>query len=358
MIRILYILAIALLLSSCNSEVAQQLDSKNPALGKLNQIIVVADEDLWIGSVGDTFRYYFESAYPILPTPEPIFDLKHYTPQELSASAVRKELRTYAFLADLSDTESPTAQLLKKDMGDEKYNSALKYGTPFSSMGKNKWAKGQLLVYLFGANQDSLKSSIKKSYPTLARKINEHDLKKLKAISFGIKENKGLTRKVSEQFGIDVEIPVEYETARYDSLNNLLWLRRGSKQADYHMVFQKLKYNNPNQLGKKAIIDLRNKFGEKYVTSDIEENVMIINNEDLPVYEYVTEIDGHYTKELRGVWEMTQEFTGGPFVTYVIVNEAKKELIYIDTFILAPGEKKRNHMQQLDCIVKSAKVNS
>jgi len=358
MIRILYILVIALLLSSCNSEVAQQLDSKNPALGKLNQIIVVADEDLWIGSVGDTFRYYFESAYPILPTPEPIFDLKHYTPQELSASAVRKELRTYAFLADLSDTESPTAKLLKKDMGDEKYNSALKYGTPFSSMGKNKWAKGQLLVYLFGANQDSLKSSIKKSYPTLARKINEHDLKKLKAISFGIKENKGLTRKVSEQFGIDVEIPVEYETARYDSLNNLLWLRRGSKQADYHMVFQKLKYNNPNQLDKKAIIDLRNKFGEKYVTSDIEDNLMIINNEDLPVYEYVTEIDGHYTKELRGVWEMTQEFTGGPFVTYVIVNEAKKELIYIDTFILAPGEKKRNHMQQLDCIVKSAKVNS
>ncbi|MDA8693569.1 DUF4837 family protein, partial [Saprospiraceae bacterium] len=351
MIRSLYISVVVLLMISCNNEVTQQLDSKNPALGKLNQIIVVADEDIWVGSVGDTFRYYFESAYPILPSPEPLFDVKHYTPEELEQSAVRKELRTYAFLADLSDEESPTSKLIKKDMGTEKYNSALKYGKPFSSLGKNKWAKGQLLMYMFGPNQDSLKSSIKKSFPTLARRINEHDLGKLKAMSFGIKANKGLTRLVSEKFNVDVEIPVEYQTAKYDTINNVLWLRRGSKEADYHMVFEKLNYDNPKQLDKDSIIALRNKFGKSYVTSDVPDNYMVVNDEDLPVYEYVTDIDGHYTKEIRGVWEMTEEFTGGPFVTYVIINESRKELIYIDTFLLAPGSKKRNHMMQLDCIV-------
>ena len=358
MIRSLFILSISLLLLSCNSEVAQQLDSKNPALGKLNQIIVVADDELWESSVGDTFRYYFESAYPILPTPEPLFDIKHYTPNDLTASPVRKELRTYTFLADLSDTESPTSQLIKKDMGAEKYNSALKYGNTFSSVGKNKWAKGQLLVYLFGANRDSLNSAIKKAFPTVARRVNEHDLKKLKAISFGIKENKGLTQMVSDRYGINVEIPVEYKTAKNDTVNDLLWLVRKSKEVDYHLVFQKMTYNDPEQLSKSSIIALRNEFGANHVTSDVENNIMIINNEDLPVYDYTTDIDGHYTKEIRGVWEMTQEFTGGPFVTYLIVNESKKELIYVDTFILAPGQKKRNHMMQLDCIVKSAKINS
>ncbi len=358
MIRSLYISLLCLLLISCNNEVTQHLDSKNPALGKLNQIVVIADEDVWVGSVGDTFRYYFESAYPLLPSPEPLFDLKHYTPDDLERSAVRKELRTYAFLADLSDEESKTAQLIKKDMGAEKYNSALKYGKPFSSIGKDKWAKGQLLMYMFGANEDSLVMSIKKSFPTLARRINEHDLDKLKAISFGIKENKGLTRLVSEKFDVDIEIPVEYQTAKYDTINNVLWLRRGSKEADYHMVFEKIKYDTPEQLEKDSIIALRNKFGKTYVTSDLDGNYMVVNDEDLPVYEYVTEIDGHYVKEIRGVWEMTKEFTGGPFVTYVIINEAKKELIFIDTFLLAPGAKKRNYMMQLDCIVKSAKVNS
>lgn len=358
MMRLLYILIPFLLLQACSTEVKQQLDSKNPALGRLNQVVVVTDEDLWEGAVGDTFRFYFESAYPILPAPEPIFDLKFYTPNQLQSGPTRKELRTYVILADLSDPESPTTKMVKKDMGSEKFNSALNTGKPFTSLGKDKWAKGQFLAYMFGTDEESLAQSIKKSYPAIARRINEHDQPKLKAMSFGIKSNKGLRRMVKENYSLDIDIPVEYTTARRDSLNNVLWLRRGTKEADMHLVFKKYKYDDSKQLSKDSIISWRNDFGEKYVTSDIEDNIMVVNGEDLPVYEYAHEIDGSYTRELRGIWEMTKEFTGGPFATYVVVIEDKKELIYIDAFVLAPGQKKRNYMMQLDCIVKSAKISS
>jgi len=358
MMRLLYILLPLLFLLACNSEVKQQLDSKNPALGKLNQVVVIADEELWKGAVGDTFRFYFESAYPILPAPESIFDIKFYTPNQLVSGPTRKELRTYIILADLSDAESSTTKMVKKDMGSEKYNSAMNTGKPFTSLGKDKWAKGQFLAYMGGANEEVLIQTIKKSYPAIARRINEHDQPKLKAMSFGIKSNKGLSRMVRENYYLDIDIPVEYTTARRDSLNNVLWLVRRTNEADMHLVFKKYRYDNPNQVSKDSIISWRNDFGQNYVTSDIEDNFMIVNEQDLPVYEYVHDIDGSYTKELRGIWEMTKEFTGGPFATYVVVLEDKKELIYIDAFVLAPGHKKRNYMMQLDCIVKSAKVNS
>ena len=53
---------------------------------------------------------------------------------------------------------------------------------------------------------------------------------------------------------------------------------------------------------------------------------------------------------------MTKDFLGGPFASYAILNEKKGEIVFIDTFVYAPGVEKRNMMQQLDYIAKHAKL--
>jgi hypothetical protein len=62
---------------------------------------------------------------------------------------------------------------------------------------------------------------------------------------------------------------------------------------------------------------------------------------------------GTYAVETRGIWEMEGDFLAGPFISYLILNEAKTELIYIDAFVLAPGERKRNQMLYLEQIISS-----
>ncbi len=353
MLKNLSILLIISIMCACNSEVTQQLDSKNTALGRLNQIVVVADPNIWESTVGDTFRYYFESAYPLLPAPEAIFDLKYYTPEEIQNVEVRREFRTYTFLADLSDEASPTTKMVKKDMGNEKFNQALKMGTPTTSVGRDKWAKGQLLVYLFGQNQDSIKSTIRKAFPAVARRVNKHDESILNSMVYAVITDVGLSEDIQERYNININIPTDYVIARDDKVNNVTWLRKNTNKADYHIVFRKFEYTDPNQISKESIINMRNAFGKEYVTSDVPNNFMVVNDEDLPVYEYTLKLDNKYAKEVRGIWEMTEEFTGGPFCTYVIVDEENGELTYIDTFVLAPGQKKRNLMMQLDHLVKS-----
>lgn len=358
MIRTAIILLTILICASCNNEVTQKLEAKNKALGKMNQIVVVADKNIWEGAVGDTFRYYFESAYPIMPSPESIFDLKYYTPEEIQNVSIRREFRTYAILADLSNAESAATKMVKRDMGTEKFNAALKNGTPKTSVGKNKWARSQLLVYLFGSNHDSINVAIKKAFPAIARRVNKHDEKILEAQAYGVNTNLGLTNEIKETFDVNVAIPSDFKTAIKDTVNNVLWLRKNMKLADLNVVFRKVKYVDEEQVSKSSIIQMRNEFGSEYILSDEEDNVMVVNDEDLPVYEYSLTLGGRYAKELRGIWEMTKEFTGGPFCTYIIVNENKRELIYIDTFVLAPGIKKRDYMQQLDFIIKSGMQDS
>ncbi|MCB0659990.1 MAG: DUF4837 family protein, partial [Saprospiraceae bacterium] len=51
-------------------------------------------------------------------------------------------------------------------------------------------------------------------------------------------------------------------------------------------------------------------------------------------------------------------FMGGPYVSYAVYNKPKGELIFIDTFVYAPGEDKRDLVQKLDCIVKTLSLPS
>jgi len=343
-------------LSSCNNEVTSKLEAKGTALGKMNEIVVIADDALWESAIGDTFRYYFESAYPILPQPEPLFDLRHFTPKDLLGQPLRKELRTYAILADLSDSESATTKMVKKDLGSEKFDYAIKPGAKTSSVGKDKWARGQLLVYLYAPNKEQLSAAIKSSFPAITNRVHLHDKKQLRSSIYVDRTNKGLSEKVRERFHLDFEVPGNFVVATDDTLNNVLWLRKVGKKADQNIVFQRVSYIDESQLSKEGIIAMRDKFGRTYVTSDEENDFMVVDEDVLPVYEYSFTLDDRYGKELRGIWEMTNDFSGGPFNTYVILNEANKELIYVDVFVLAPGTTKRNHMMQLDHIIKTAKV--
>ena len=108
-------------LASCNDEVANQFSPKPSALGRLNEIEIISDDDIWDGSTGDSIRYYFGSSYPIMPTPEPIFDMRQFSPRDLAQEPLRRELRTYVVVEDLQDDESETTKMIRQDLGEERF---------------------------------------------------------------------------------------------------------------------------------------------------------------------------------------------------------------------------------------------
>ncbi|MEM9884792.1 MAG: DUF4837 family protein, partial [Bacteroidota bacterium] len=75
-----FFLLFLILAASCTQETRESLTPTPNAYGPRNQLVVVMDDDLWQSDVGDTVRFYYGSAYPVLPQPEPIFDLTHFTP--------------------------------------------------------------------------------------------------------------------------------------------------------------------------------------------------------------------------------------------------------------------------------------
>jgi len=352
---ILYLFIFFTFLSSCNDEVANTYGSKPLAMGRLNDMIVIADDDLYDGMVGDTFKQYFESAYPIMPFPEPLFDIRHFTAKDLATESLRKELRTYVILADLSDDESAAAKMVRKDIGEERYLKAKSDKTFDTTVGKDKWARGQLVIYLFGYGEDALASTISEKFSAVADRIRMHDEEQLKASIYAVKrENAGLVADMQARYDYSIKIPGDYSTVLYDSIQNLTWMRKDENDYTSNIVIKDYPYSNAEQLTKANIIALRDAYAKEFIAGPSPGSHMVTNTKDLPIYEYTYDIEGHYTKEIRGVWEMDKDFIGGPYVTYVIVDEDNGRFLLVDTFVYSPGKEKRDLVQQLEYIVKSS----
>ena len=347
---------IVLVAFSCQNDVTKSFKNKPVALARMNEIVVLADDNLWESAIKDTFEFYFQSAYPILPAPEPMFDLRQFSQKKLAGEPLRKELRTYVVLADLNETESPTTKMLRKDLGEERYLKAKNDPNFNITIGKDKWARGQIVVYIFASGKKSLMNAIAANYSSIANRVRLHDKEKLDATIYSVKrENAGLMTRIGKRFGIDLRVPGDYKEVLPDN-EELMYMRKSTTEALLNIVIKTEEYSSENQLSTDAIIAFRDEYGKKYIASEEEGSFMVTNTEDLPTYTYQYDLDEMYTVEVRGIWEMENDFKGGPYVTYAILNKNRNEVIYIDVFVLAIGQDKRDLMMQLDHIVKTSKM--
>ena len=343
-------LVILIALSGCSEEVQKSLQPVPTAFGSLNQLVVIADEDLWEGEVGDTFRFYYSAAYPILPQPEPIYDLKHFTPADLINQPLRRELRNYLFLANVSDTKSATTRLMIDDLGEEKIRRAREEAKYNSSVGRDKWARGQLLIYQFGFSQQELINNVKKNFPAISKRIKEADRSKIDATVYLDGENKLLQEKVKGALGVNLKIPKDYYIASDDP--EMVWMRKETRELSSNILITKLQYTDQEQLSKEGIKAIRNELGKK-ISSETPDTYMRINDIDLPMLTNATRMNDYYAVEARGIWEIVNDYMGGAFVSYLIHNPNSNELLFVDGFVHAPGKEKRNYMQQLEHIIST-----
>ena len=347
----LFALGLLIMQTACSSDQVKNFQAVPNAFGKTNQINVIADKDVWEGPVGDTLRYYFGSPYLLLPQPEPLFDLRHLTPENLTADPLKRELRTYMILANLNDENSPTARLVKSDLGSESQRRAKEDPKYNTTLGRDKWAKGQLLVYSFALSEDALINNIKKNFPALMKKINEADRPTIESKVYAAGVDFPLMDKVKEKFGIDMRIPKDYFIATQDS--NTMWLRYEPKDLSSNILISQLEYNDQSQLTEAGIKEVMNRIGKEYVTTEIENSYMRINDKDLPVFTKQMDINGNFALEARGIWDIVNDYMGGPYLSYLIHKKDTNELYFVQGFVYAPGKEKRDYMQNLELIFSS-----
>ncbi len=356
--RIAYFIPVLIFLTSSCSEgnnPASALKAKPIAYGKMRDITVVADPAIWGGEVGDTLQQYYTGPFPLLPQPEPILDARHFTYEEFRSDPLRKELRILIFLANINDQSSSTAAMMCKELGSEAVRRANEDPDFRSVISRNKWAKGQLVLYLFGTSEEDLIRTIKRSYNSVMKKIDEMDTERLDATVYLDGENTQLNRIVKEELGVSIRIPGDYFLAKNDE--GIIWLRKEHPDlTSSNLIFRKMPYTDQQQLSRKNIKAIRDSIGRKHISSELPNTYMKINDQDLPLLTNQTKLDGQFAIEARGIWEIENDFMGGPFLSYLVLNPKTNELLFLDGFVYSPGNDKRNYMLYLDYIFHSIRI--
>lgn len=346
---------LAFLLTGCASENQSPVKKRvtTQAMGKLNEIFLLGDEDVMQGMVGDTINYYFQAPYLILPQPEPLYDLQFETPQTLRNNPYRKEMKVYMIVADLSDEDSPTTQIVMDDITPAKRMEIRADGGYAVTVGRNKWAGGQIVIYILGYGEDKLAECVRKNFPGIAQKLNEENRPTLEGNAYQGGENQSIEKELLEKMGVKLRVPGDYVKAIYDEETQTMWLRRDGKKENFNILIHKLKYTDEQQLTKEGLKEIRNFLGKRYVSTQIDSTYMHINDVDLPMFVETITMDDYYTLEARGIWEIVNDYMAGPFMSYLIHNPKSNELLFVDGFVYAPGETKRDMMQELEVILAS-----
>ena len=348
-----------MLLTACASDqarpstVSTPSEAKVQSHGRVNQVLVIADTALWEGPVGDTFFYYFSAPYILLPQPEPIFDVVQMTPKQLALQPLKKEFRTIIFLADMNDENSATARFIRSDLGPEKLVE-IQNGKGYNvTVGQDKWSLKQLLFYVDGFGEDKLMECIAANFPAIGRKINERDEETVKATAFQGGEDSQLEGDVLKKFNLNLKIPKGFKQAKFDGNSNTLWLRSDEREIIANIIVHKLPYKDKSQLTKAGFKKIRDDVSS-IVTTQQPNTYMRINDVDLPLFAENKTINNAYSIQAKGIWDMVNDFKGGPFVSNLMLNPKTNELVLVDGFIFAPAKDKRNYMQELELVLATA----
>ena len=70
----------------------------------------------------------------------------------------------------------------------------------------------------------------------------------------------------------------------------------------------------------------------------------------------VVEINGRKWIELRGFWDVENDFMGGPFVSYTTIDAASGNIVTLDCYVHSPKYGKRNFLRPLEHLVHLIKI--
>ena len=312
-----YIFIATLVFLSCNDDTKVILASS----GNLNEISIVAEDQLWEGSVGKALKNILSKPIYGLPQQEPLFRLRQIPPRVFSGFVTKS--RTIIIIEN--NKQKNTRLLL------------------------NKYASPQTVIVVSGMTAGEIIEELKKNSKEIIKRIKEAEIKEKQR---RIRKALNSSQVLDSIFNIKLNYPSIYRIAAAD--RNFVWLRKDTKSGSVNLsVFQ-----TPliaNKLNAETIIAIRDSVSKQKIPGPTKETYMSTEMQYKSVLT-PTKISKYKGQELRGLWEVKKQFMGGPFINFSVVDSINNRILFFDGFVYSPGTEKANYVFEIEAIIKSLKI--
>lgn len=219
------------------------------------------------------------------------------------------------------------------------------------------WAKDQLMIQITAASDTDAARILSKNVQTIRDYFNERELQRLKK-QFRGKPQKEIMSSIQEKYNVHLLVPPGF--VQMAKNENGFWLKK-EKSIGQHQIMQGVSiyirpYNSDSVFSHEAMTKGRNEFTMEMVQGTRDSSYMAVY-EDYRAATKEVNLNGVYALEYRGLWNMVNDFMGGPFLHYTLVDEKNNRVIELDAFVFAPKFDKREYLRELEAILKTVKVN-
>jgi hypothetical protein len=321
------------------------------ARGESDEIIVVMDSTQWEGEIGSLIRETFRDPMQGLPQDEAKFSINKASPLRLNS--VLKSATNMIFVMTL-DSKTRESAAIRNYFTDQSLKIIRDDSSRFMLTKQDEFARGQTVLYLFSNSEEQLIEKLKSSKDRLQSYFEARALQSIKESLFKSR-NTEAEKAIKEELDVDIKIPFGWEVAK--QLPNFAWVRMMDVDMEQNVFIYKEPYTSEKVFENVAYF--RDQITEKYLR-DSEKNEIYITRQmrdDLnTVFFDQVSFNDMYGVEQRGLWKISDNSAGGPYVSYTFVDEETQTLYYIEGYVYAPGGRKKKLVRETEAILSSFKL--
>ena len=320
-LKFLVLALVAVFAVSCND--SSELVKQNVG-GKAGEIIIVANKAEWESEPGSELRSILATPYPYLPQSEPSYTLINIPHK--SFTSLFEYHRNIIIL---------------------KVDPELK--AEFKAV-EDVWAAPQTVIMITAPTKEEVTRVIADNAEQLFNIINQAERNRIMRNSKRY-EDVALRQFVADKFGGSPYFPKGYSLKK--QTDNFVWISYETTYINLGIFVYRIPYKDETSVQLEQLMAATNDIMQENVPGMVDNSYMTISSEILPGLGVMKYKNRNFV-EMRGLWEVKNDFMGGPFVIHAFYDKNDpKSIIVVEGFVYAPRYDKRDYIRQVESILYS-----
>lgn len=326
-IKIVAIILMVSMMTACAEN--RNRSGKDRSIGGTAEILVVVqNDDQWNGRIGDSLRHFFCDYQYGLPQPESRNELKH----------IREAGFTELFMKNKCILQVEINPSLEKAVAETAVDL---------------WAAPQRYVKISAPNITTWVELFDKQKEVYQQWFDVVERARILNV-FRATKDEAIEEAIASKFGFTLTVPQGFFIAKDEP--NFMWLRKELERSSACIVIYQTPYLDTLQFEVNSLVAMRDMMMQQHIPGPLEGSYMGTETEFVPpLVTTATDFPAGYTKEMRGMWKVVNDFMGGPFVSYTFADSRTGQLVTVEGYYYEPNQKKRNMLLQLESIAYSLK---
>ena len=311
-------------LSSCSQEQRKKALLPNIS-GKAGEVIVVIGQNDWEGAVGTVLRDSLTCDFPQLPQREPLFTLVN-VPQ--SAFGSMFQIHRNIIIININKDVTEPGVVYRNDV----------------------WAAPQTVIRVNAPDSETAVEILKENNTTIVGMLEEAERDRMirNARKY---EQQGIAPVVTEMVGGSPHFPSGYRIKK--KTDNFIWVTYDPEYVSQGIFIYKYPVvKGQDMMSSQSLLTENSLMLMDNVPGMFENTYMTMSSFAPPTIKYM-KYRGLEFAEIRGLWEVHNDYMGGPFVTHVFYSPDGEYMIGLEGFVYAPKFDKRHYLRQVESIIYS-----